>query len=1553
MKNNKKKGFTLVELLVVIAILAILATVSVVGYSAFIERATVSNDDALASQLTNALIAYKVNENVTNANELKAAIEDFFEDGYLKNLSPQSAKYGYHFWYDIKTGEVIAARAKDLDPRFSGMMRPLLTTLIGAEGEEEDYSSFASGSFRIFGRYYLLDGANEHSVVVNAINKLEDPTMTRDEWNAILSDTSAGTKEAALQQALKDNLSSVAIHNQNGVFTNNTVEDAKNNVTNVYYPEGTESLGENTDEYKFDKVESAEVPFVGTTSGTLNYFNETTTINMNVDGNTPEEVAQKLEEKFKSSDVQANNLTITITTNEGTTYEFKVEGEKHVVVDIETNGENVKIEVNTEFICLTHLVDYTIYVENHDGKYAVAWDEFKKTDKTIQMDKKDFTSDNDNKTYVPDKTVTWDLEGEPTGVAIDKNGLITGITGPCTFTVVATSAMVNDSGNHVTKTYEIRIGEINGFYSFKDQNGSEITFNNGTSDIINHKIVSGEKKTFTFTVTPHYSPEDVTSCDDTILCSIESGATYKVDDTNNTVTVEFEKAGEYTLEVSYKEYPTIKRYIKFSVTNEVDSLEVIYMNGTVPVSDNNNKGLYVALNSVKNQTLNVNAKGKTSDGIVSDGTDDTLDREVTWTAVGPNGEIDIDPDGKFTVTVAGEYTIYAEADGKTDSFTLYVEEPRYVIIDFNGSTTSVMKDKNGEWKADELFQMSADDDENTVEISAKIQYNNIEGLGEITPTITVDESSKEYAELNGKNLTIKKPGTIKINITTTAYPDITTVFTITALDRPTSLTGTIGGLESSDAIISDNHISLAPTFDGQFTITGAIGYKNNSGDDTQYEVFWTVDQADEYIKIVGDGTGLVGTFERGSAALNPEKTITITATVKDYPDGTTPFVTQTFTVTIDQLTGLDISFGDTVHTGDPKEAATYLETATSTIYVYHTHTAPIVITPAFTYANGSAFNPGLEYEISSKAVVRDGNELTLNPDRTSNEATVTVMAATDHSIKKTFTVKVVEPENAIITLNNTPVAAFGEYAVSGGTLTNGLTLEYIKGQSTTGTFAVSKIDYTHGGDAYVSTGLDATKASFNTTAGNCLIEDNVVTIETDAVLNGTQDITVTIGSGTNTYTGTITASFNDISPVLAAIKGINTLGNNNVATLGHLFALIEGETIVGKKVTVNAYEGTTATGDATALCEAFTATADWAKTELNLKLLPAKDAYTIKVEVEGRTPTTLTVKAVDGKNVLIATDWCDIGGNNQPKALVLLSDITTNTAISVSSATIYGNYKTVTTSYNVHNSNFITMSSGTMNNVIIDGPVYPHLVMSSGKYTVGGVFGYGGTEYSTTYFCHGVVVSGTSKINGSYISGFRAPVRITSGTLTLDGSVLEGGVYASLLVYQATSVTLNNSKIIQNIDGYEATFTGADGKTYNKVIGAGVFLETTANSGVKFYINGDTHFYTWLSKKVDYSIDSMDSYVSTLSSKASSYMHSTNYVNLALFQEKSSKSSSAFEIILTDSTDPNALVKQDNIYASFKYFTFASYKHGDSCSCSSDITFTYSTTTFKTEKGVQ
>lgn len=117
MKNNKKRGFTLVELLVVIAILAILATVSVVGYTSFIERAAVSNDENLAAQLNNFMIAIKAdhtsefyNQEVTPENARDFVYEALVLGNLEGKLKPDAADHGYHFYYDLKEDKIVVLK---------------------------------------------------------------------------------------------------------------------------------------------------------------------------------------------------------------------------------------------------------------------------------------------------------------------------------------------------------------------------------------------------------------------------------------------------------------------------------------------------------------------------------------------------------------------------------------------------------------------------------------------------------------------------------------------------------------------------------------------------------------------------------------------------------------------------------------------------------------------------------------------------------------------------------------------------------------------------------------------------------------------------------------------------------------------------------------------------------------------------------------------------------------------------------------------------------------------------------------------------------------------------------------------------------------------------------------------------------------------------------------------------------------------------------------------------------------------------------------------------
>jgi len=94
--RKRNKGFTLVELLVVITILAVLATVSILGYAAFTKKANISNDQAVVSQMN---IALKSNEALGDkARYCHQAVQQCIEAGFiLENLTPSTAKYNFAY----------------------------------------------------------------------------------------------------------------------------------------------------------------------------------------------------------------------------------------------------------------------------------------------------------------------------------------------------------------------------------------------------------------------------------------------------------------------------------------------------------------------------------------------------------------------------------------------------------------------------------------------------------------------------------------------------------------------------------------------------------------------------------------------------------------------------------------------------------------------------------------------------------------------------------------------------------------------------------------------------------------------------------------------------------------------------------------------------------------------------------------------------------------------------------------------------------------------------------------------------------------------------------------------------------------------------------------------------------------------------------------------------------------------------------------------------------------------------------------------------------------
>lgn len=99
--KNSKRGFTLVELLVTISILAVLATVSVVGYVSFIEKANLARDKAIVDQLNQLKNAYAVSGDTS--------IDEIIRDSGLTFSEITPTSDGHKLYYDTEQNTFVLA----------------------------------------------------------------------------------------------------------------------------------------------------------------------------------------------------------------------------------------------------------------------------------------------------------------------------------------------------------------------------------------------------------------------------------------------------------------------------------------------------------------------------------------------------------------------------------------------------------------------------------------------------------------------------------------------------------------------------------------------------------------------------------------------------------------------------------------------------------------------------------------------------------------------------------------------------------------------------------------------------------------------------------------------------------------------------------------------------------------------------------------------------------------------------------------------------------------------------------------------------------------------------------------------------------------------------------------------------------------------------------------------------------------------------------------------------------------------------------------------------
>ena len=166
----------------------------------------------------------------------------------------------------------------------------------------------------------------------------------------------------------------------------------------------------------------------------------------------------------------------------------------------------------------------------------------------------------------------------------------------------------------------------------------------------------------------------------------------------------------------------------------------------------------------------------------------------------------------------------------------------------------------------------------------------------------------------------------------------------------------------------------------------------------------------------------------------------------------------------------------------------------------------------------------------------------------------------------------------------------------------------------------------------------------------------------------------------------------------------------------------------------------------------------------------------------------------------------------------------------------------------------INLTGGTLDNIYINGPVYPNLqyVLSDGTlssaYTEASDAGKANaTNVSTVtlpYFVSGIKVTGDSSVINSYVSGFRQPIKVDGATLDLKNSTLYGGNYANLQFIKGT-LNLTDVTTVQPNSGVADTF--GQGK---EVIGLGIAVEPDAVNGTTSAINvsGYLDQYNWIAE---------------------------------------------------------------------------------------------------------
>lgn len=298
------------------------------------------------------------------------------------------------------------------------------------------------------------------------------------------------------------------------------------------------------------------------------------------------------------------------------------------------------------------------------------------------------------------------------------------------------------------------------------------------------------------------------------------------------------------------------------------------------------------------------------------------------------------------------------------------------------------------------------------------------------------------------------------------------------------------------------------------------------------------------------------------------------------------------------------------------------------------------------------------------------------------------------------------------------------------------------------------------------------------------------------------------------------------SPVFQIADSADTLrkynkpfvvGTKGSIRLGTLFAQLEGAALHTDKEIFVEWQEAGQSGKTLATWKIGTELLDrWSDQRIALSDMAAGH-YVVSIR-NGEVKTTLPVTVVENVyNVQSIEEWLAVPN---AESIALLQDVVVpaystqilesgagHYAKNIGNKTVYGNMHTIRIPeylvFEVKKNNyFLNLRSGTLKDLLLEGPVYTNIDFY--------------TSNKNGMYVHAVVASDDSTFDGCYLSGFRAPVRINDGTITMTDSVFKGGIFANVYVYKATELRLTDVTTIQYAEG--------------SFIGAGIYLEATAGN---------------------------------------------------------------------------------------------------------------------------